>query len=103
MKNSQFTVMIAGIAKAGMEDYVKRFLLQLAKSSRQDEGCLVYNIHQSESNPAEFMLYSVWSDQAAFDAHNQTMHMQEFKRQLATDMFEIQSPKTYWQLIGEED
>jgi hypothetical protein len=47
MSNGNFTVMIAGIAKSGMEDYVKKFLKQLMEHSRKDKGCILYNIHQS--------------------------------------------------------
>lgn len=94
-----FTVMIAGMAKAGMEDYIKNYLTELMKRSREDEGCLVYNVHQSTVNPGEFMVYMVWKDPKDFDRHNQTPEMQEFKKKLASEMFEVQSPKTYWKLL----
>src|SRR3990167_2186446 len=60
MNNGNYTVMIAGIAKSGMEDYVKRFLKQLMEHSRKDNGCIIYNIHQSIDNPSEFMVYMQW-------------------------------------------
>ena len=99
MDNKNFTVMIAGVAKLGMEEYVERYLKQLMVHSRQDKGCLVYNIHRSIDNPSEFMVYMLWQSEEAFEKHNQTSEMQVFKKRLSKEMFEQQSPKTYWHLI----
>lgn len=35
-QKSHFAVMIAGVAKVGMEDYVKRYLKQMMEHSSQD-------------------------------------------------------------------
>ena len=99
MNNKNFTVMIAGIAKSGMEEYIKRHLIQIMEHSRQDKGCIIYNIHQSTDNLSEFMVYMLWESEAAFESHNKKPEMQEFKKQLATVWFEEQSPKTYWHLL----
>lgn len=99
MDDKYFTVMVAGVAKKGMEDYVKQFLSDLMKKSRQDKGCITYNIHQSTENPQEFMLYSVWDDKGAFNRHNETSHMQEFKHQLHKELFVTESSKTYWNIL----
>lgn len=100
MDNKHFTVMIAGIAKTGMEGYVKKYLTELMKHSQKDEGCITYNIHQSCTNPREFMVYMVWDDPKDFYQHNQKPEMQEFKKELASEIFEQQSPTTYWKLLG---
>lgn len=99
MNNGNYTVMIAGVAKSGMEDYVKRFLKQLMEHSQNDTGCIIYNIHQSIENPSEFMVYMQWKSKEAFEQHNLKPEMQEFKHKLAKEMFEEQSPKTYWHLL----
>lgn len=101
MDNKYFTFMVAGIAKKGIEDYVKHFLTDLMAKSRKDEGCVAYNIHQSIENPQEFMLYSLWRDEDAFEKHNQSAHMQEFKHQLHKELFAKESPKTYWSLLAD--
>lgn len=100
MDNKYFTFMVAGIAKQGMEDYVKHFLTDLMTKSRKDDGCVAYNVHQSIENPQEFMLYSLWCDEESFEKHNQSVHMQEFKQQLHRELFDKESPKTYWNLLG---
>jgi len=101
-EGGRFVVMVAGIAQAGMEDYVHEYLQKMMRFSQADKGCELYNIHQSCENPREFMMYSLWHDKAAFEEHNKQPKMQEFKQKLAESMFDIRSPKTYWQLLGEE-
>lgn len=99
MKNEAYAVMIAGIAKPGMENYVKNYLSRLMQASRKQAGCLIYNIHQSNKNPAEFMVYMLWENKLDFEVHNQSPEMQEFKHQLHGNLFTQESPKTFWQLI----
>lgn len=96
MSNKLFTVMIAGIAKSGMEEYVRKNLIEIMQHSKNDSGCITYNIHESINTPGEFMVYMTWKDEASFDQHNQKPEMQEFKKKLAPLWFEEQSPKTYW-------
>jgi quinol monooxygenase YgiN len=99
MTNGHYTVMIAGLAKSGMEEYVKRTLTQIMQHSRRDKGCIVYNIHQSTENPAEFMVYMQWESREAFEQHNQTPEMKNFRLKLANEIFTEQSPKTYWHML----
>lgn len=99
MNKRNYTVMIAGIVKPGMENYVKRYLKQIMEHSREDKGCLLYNIHQSIDNPCEFMVYMQWESKEVFEQHNQKPEMQEFKYKLANELFEEQSPKTFWNLL----
>lgn len=96
---SKYAVMVAGIVTPGMEDYVREYLTKMMEYSRQDEGCLVYNIHQAIENPSEFMMYSEWESRAAFEKHNNTPIITEFKEELAKAMFGVQSPLTEWSLL----
>jgi quinol monooxygenase YgiN len=99
MKDNHFAVMIAGLVKPGMEGYMKHFLKELMEHSAKDEGCIAYNIHQSIDNPLEFMVYMLWNNEQAFNRHNEKPEMQQFKNELSKQMFEMQSPKTFWRLI----
>lgn len=62
MNNGNYSVMIAGIAKCGIEAYVKRYLKQLMEHSHQDKGCIFYNIHRSIDNPPELVVYMQWKN-----------------------------------------
>ena len=76
--NRQFAVMIAGTAKSGMEDYVRKSLTEMMKHSQKDKGCIIYNIHESTDASGEFMVYMVWKDEGSFDQHNQKPELQEW-------------------------
>lgn len=62
-------------AKAGEEEAVKEALLSLVGPTRKEPGCLLYNLHQSKSDPTVFMFYELWTSQEALDAHGKTPHM----------------------------
>lgn len=62
-------------AKPGQEEAVKKALLSLVKPTRQEPGCLCYNLHQSKSDRTQFMFYEQWASKAALDAHGKTPHM----------------------------
>ena len=62
-------------AKPGQEEAVKEVLLALIEPTRQEPGCLCYNLHQSQADPTQFMFYEQWASKAAIDAHGKTPHM----------------------------
>lgn len=101
MAQGKIAVMVAGMVVEDRKDYVRQYLTRMMHLSRQNDGCLVYNVHQSLHNPCEFMMYSEWVDEAAFEHHNNTPEMKEFIQELAKVMFDVTSPKTYWQLLPE--
>lgn len=101
MKKGSFVVMVAGVVAIDMQAYVKQYLTRMMLASRRNEGCLIYNVHQSASNDCEFMMYSEWLDKDAFERHNKSGEMQEFIGELAKAMFDVRSPKTFWRTLSE--
>ena len=63
------------IAKKEHLDAVKEALTGLVEPTRKESGCLCYNLHQSKSEPTEFLFYELWAGQEAIDAHSKTPHM----------------------------
>jgi quinol monooxygenase YgiN len=61
-------------ALAGQESSVRAALLDLVGPSRDEPGCICYNLHESIDEPGLFIFYEQWTDQAAFDAHCETPH-----------------------------
>ena len=52
---------------------------QNAKASRNTEpGCLQFDVCTSPAQPQTVFLYELYTDRAAFDAHMETTHFQEF-------------------------
>ena len=62
-------------AKAGKEAAVKEALLSLVGPTRKEPGCLCYNLHQSKTDPTQFMFYEQWASKEALAAHGKTPHM----------------------------
>ena len=62
------------VAKAGKEDQVKSVLVSLARPTRNEYGCLQYELLQSCRNPSEFVLIEEWETQASLDRHTAATH-----------------------------
>ena len=52
------------------EEIIARFVPE----ARQEAGLEMLMVHQSASNPAEFLFYEIFRDRAAFEAHQETPH-----------------------------
>jgi quinol monooxygenase YgiN len=51
-------------------------LASTAASTRQESGCLQYDLHVSVEDPTSFALYERWRDKAALDAHFKMPYVQ---------------------------
>ena len=61
--------------KPGQSATVKEALGRAAERVAADEpGCLLYQANQSVDDENAFLLYEVYSDQAALEAHRETPH-----------------------------
>lgn len=52
----------------------KALLVSLIEPTRQENGCLSYELWQNQEDPTEFSFVEEWADQAALEAHFQTPH-----------------------------
>ena len=50
-------------------------LAKLAEDTRQESGCLAYDLFESTAAPGVFVPVERWTDQAALDAHMQSPHV----------------------------
>lgn len=51
---------------------------QLVTASRQEAGCLRYDLHQDIENPNRMVFFEIWQSQAAVDEHGASAHFQNF-------------------------
>ncbi len=56
---------------------VHAILQGIVAPTRQEPGCLNYQLLQHRSNPAVFLFIEEWSDEQAIDAHFGTPHIRE--------------------------
>lgn len=52
---------------------------RLVDRSRQDAGCLQYDLHQQTGNAGAFVIYEVWQSEALWRAHIGADHIAAFK------------------------
>jgi quinol monooxygenase YgiN len=56
-------------ARPGLEEATREVLLPTVPWALAKPGCLQYILHVDRKNPAEFVFYEIWADQAALDEH----------------------------------
>ncbi len=61
-------------ARDGEADAVADILARFAPQARQEPGVKLFLVHRNVSNPAQFLFYELFDDEAAFAAHQQTDH-----------------------------
>ena len=70
------TVVAIFQARPGKEADLRAVLLAMLAPTRQEAGCLNYDLHASPDDPAKFLFHENWASQAALDAHFQSSHVQ---------------------------
>jgi quinol monooxygenase YgiN len=51
---------------------------QVMAASREEEGCVAFNVFESLHEPTTFAIHSEWADEAAFDIHAELPHTLRF-------------------------
>jgi quinol monooxygenase YgiN len=68
-------IVVANVtAKTGCEDELRALLDRLVDPTRAEEGCLQYDLHQSDASPTDFMFYERWASPSHLEAHLKTPH-----------------------------
>lgn len=70
------TVVATFQARPGKETELKKVLVGLVAPTRQEAGCINYDLHALPEDPAKFLFHENWISKAALDAHMQTPHIQ---------------------------
>jgi quinol monooxygenase YgiN len=86
------TVVATFEAKPGKETELKKILTALVAPTRQEAGCINYDLHQSPDEPGKFLFHENWTSKELLDAHLQSAHIKALLPrvpELAVDMPEI--------------
>ncbi len=77
-------------ALPGKEEELRGILNALLHPTREEDGCLGYELLENLEDPTEFRFVEEWVDDAAFGAHFDTPHIQAaaaaFEGVLAADL-----------------
>ena len=72
---SDLTVVATIEAKPNGVDDVRSALCALAVSSRDDDGCIAYELSESASAPGTFVTVETWRSREDLDKHLQSDHV----------------------------
>ena len=75
---TQLTIVAKIEAKASDIDLVKTELLKLIEITRSEQGCINYDLHQDNDNPAQFIFYENWKTRELWQAHMANGHLKAY-------------------------
>lgn len=75
---TKLTIVANIVAKADKVELVKAELLKLIDITRAEEGCINYDLHQDNENPAHFMFYENWTSRELWQTHMGNTHLAEY-------------------------
>ena len=67
------------IAKYDHIEQVKTALKNLIPDTLQETGCLQYDLHQNNNNPAHFLFYEKWESRELWQKHMNAAHIKAFQ------------------------
>ncbi|MCE9625843.1 MAG: antibiotic biosynthesis monooxygenase [Deltaproteobacteria bacterium] len=75
---SSKTLRVVALFKAKPEqvEALKNFLAKLMPPTRQERGCLRYELHQNNADPTDFAFIEEWENDTSLDAHLKSPHVE---------------------------
>lgn len=77
---AKLTIVANIIAKADQVELVKAELLKLIDVTRAEEGCINYDLHQDNENPAHFTFYENWESRELWRNHMDNTHLAQYMK-----------------------
>ena len=59
-------------------ELVKSELLKLVEPTRKEVGCLQYDLHQDNDDPAVFLFYENWKNRELWRHHMESQHIADY-------------------------
>ncbi|KHT57963.1 antibiotic biosynthesis monooxygenase [Photobacterium gaetbulicola] len=75
---TKLTIVANIIAKEDKVDLVKAELLKLIDVTRAEEGCINYDLHQDNENPAHFLFFENWTSRELWQQHMGNQHLADY-------------------------
>jgi quinol monooxygenase YgiN len=85
-------------AKPGQGLLLQAELTALVRPTRNEEGCLLYDLHRSTDVPGDFLFYEIWASREAHAAHKQTPHFLGWNAR--KDNLLASRESTFWKKIA---
>jgi quinol monooxygenase YgiN len=82
-------------AREGEEERIAQILETITPLCRAEPGCLMYQAHRSPDDARLFFIYEQYDDEAAFEAHARTEHVERHVRGDAVPRLELRERAIY--------
>jgi len=99
MNSKTLTVVATMKAKPGQEATLRQELLNLIPTTRQEPGCLNYDLHTAVGHPDHFLFHENWTSKQHLDDHLARPHLQAFLAK-AGELLSDPPQITLWEKIG---
>ena len=99
MLDQKLTVLARIRAKAGKEDQVLQEIDALIAPTRAEEGCINYDLHRAQDDPALFCLYENWRSRRDLDDHLATPYLQAFLGK-AEELLAEPVDLSFWKMVS---
>lgn len=76
--NKPLTIVGKIEANPDQVDFVRAELLKLIPITRNESGCLQYDLHQDNDNPAVFLFYENWESRELWQQHMSNSHLTRY-------------------------
>jgi quinol monooxygenase YgiN len=80
------------------DGFLEAVRAQAAASLEQEPGCLRFDVCESVNHPDRFVLYEVYADEAAWEAHPRTEHFARWSD--AADELGLRIERTLTRILG---
>ena len=78
MSNKKLTIIARITAKEEKRELVKNELLKLIETTRAEEGCINYDLHQDLENPNFFLFHENWENRELWQKHMGNQHLADY-------------------------
>jgi quinol monooxygenase YgiN len=86
------------VARQGEEERVLAVLEQLAPASRAEAGCLHYQPCRDRDDPSRFLIFEIYADEGAVQAHSESEHFRRLVLDEAVPLLESRE-RTFYETI----
>jgi quinol monooxygenase YgiN len=75
MEKVRLTIVATLEAKPGKEAQLRTELLRLVAPTREEQGCVQYDLHESNEQPGLFLFFENWVSASDLETHLQSPHI----------------------------
>jgi len=97
MDSNPIIMTVSFQARPGKEAELREALTEVLTPTRQEDGCLFYDLHIAADDPSKFLFHESWASKAHHEAHDRTPHIQRLRSRI--NELSLPPAKTWWEKI----